>query len=130
MERVTDSTQTSVVPVGISMDFFDQPLPAPGVAEFVSKTMLASAYRNRFAQQSHRRSAWRSQSASPLLIELGVVANEESPNSELPSMSPKREPRFWTRENAPLIILGVGLVLVLIAAGILLWVINVAPFIP
>ena len=45
-------------------------------------------------------------------------------------MSPKREPRFWTRENAPLIILGVGLVLVLIAAGIVLWVINVAPFIP
>ena len=45
-------------------------------------------------------------------------------------MSPKREPRFWTRENAPLILLGVGLVLVLIAAGILLWVINVAPFIP
>ena len=112
------------------MEFFGQPLPAPGVAAFVPKTMLASAYRNRFAQQFHRRSAWRSQSASPLLIELGVAANEESPNSELPSMSPKREPRFWNRENAPLIILGVGLVLVLIAAGILLWVINVARFVP
>jgi type II secretory pathway component PulF len=45
-------------------------------------------------------------------------------------MSPKRESRFWTRENAPLILLGVGLVVVLIAAGIFLWVINVAPFIP
>jgi hypothetical protein len=41
----------------------------------------------------------------------------------------KRESRFWTRENAPLISLGVGLVLVLIAAGIVLWVINVAPII-
>ena len=63
------------------------------------------------------------------MIGLGVAANYESPNSELPSMSPKREPRFWTRENAPLIILGVGLVLVLIAAGIVLWVINGAPFV-
>ncbi|MEC5193474.1 CHASE1-domain containing sensor protein [Arthrobacter sp. MP_M7] len=42
-------------------------------------------------------------------------------------MSPKH--RFWTRENAPLILLGVGLLLVLIAAGIVLWVINVAPVI-
>ena len=42
-------------------------------------------------------------------------------------MSPKREPRFWNRENAPLIMLGVGLVLTMIAAGILLWVINGAP---
>ena len=41
----------------------------------------------------------------------------------------KRESRFWTRENAPLIILGAGLVLVLIAAGIVLWFINVAPII-
>jgi hypothetical protein len=41
----------------------------------------------------------------------------------------KRESRFWTRENAPLISLGVGLVLVLIAAGIVLWVINGAPLI-
>ena len=36
-------------------------------------------------------------------------------------MSPKREPRFWNREHAPLIMLGVGLVLVMIAAGIVLW---------
>jgi len=44
-------------------------------------------------------------------------------------MSLKRESRFWTRENVPLIILGAGLVLVLIAAGIVLWVIDGAPFI-
>jgi CHASE1-domain containing sensor protein len=44
-------------------------------------------------------------------------------------MSPKREHRFWTRENAPLIILGIGLILALIAAGIVLWIINVAPVI-
>lgn len=44
-------------------------------------------------------------------------------------MSPKRQPRFWNRENAPLIILGAGLILVLIAAGIILWVINGAPII-
>ena len=42
-------------------------------------------------------------------------------------MSRKREPRFWNRENAPLIMLGVGLVLAMIAAGVLLWVINGAP---
>ncbi|MCU1516793.1 MAG: hypothetical protein JWQ75_1514 [Pseudarthrobacter sp.] len=42
-------------------------------------------------------------------------------------MSAQREPRFWTRENFPLIILGVSLLLVLIAAGIVLWVISVAP---
>mgnify|MGYP003112523436 CR=1 FL=1 len=42
-------------------------------------------------------------------------------------MSPKREPRFWNRGNAPLIVLGVGLVLVMIAAVILIWVINGAP---
>ena len=42
-------------------------------------------------------------------------------------MSPKPQPRFWNHENAPLIMLGIGLVLVLIAAGIVLWVINVAP---
>lgn len=41
----------------------------------------------------------------------------------------RHESRFWTRENAPLIILGAGLVLVLIAAGTVLWVINVAPII-
>ncbi|MCB5292408.1 hypothetical protein BJQ90_01843 [Arthrobacter sp. SO3] len=51
------------------------------------------------------------------------------PDSEVPPMSPKREPRFWTRENAPLIILGIGLILALIAAGIVLWIINVAPVI-
>lgn len=49
------------------------------------------------------------------------------PNNEVPLMSPKREPRFWNRENAPLIVLGIGLLLVLIAAGIVVWVINVAP---
>jgi len=42
-------------------------------------------------------------------------------------MSPKRKPRFWDREIVPLIMLGVGLVLVMIAAGIVLWVINGAP---
>lgn len=42
----------------------------------------------------------------------------QAPNSEVPPMSPKREPRFWNREHAPLIMLGVGLVLVMIAAGI------------
>ena len=42
-------------------------------------------------------------------------------------MSPKREPRFWDRELVPLIMLGVGLLLVMIAAGIVLWVINGAP---
>lgn len=50
-------------------------------------------------------------------------------NNEVPLMSPKREPRFWNRENAPLIALGIGLLLVLIAAGIIVWVINVAPVI-
>ena len=44
-------------------------------------------------------------------------------------MPPKRESRFWTSENGPLIILGVGLVLVLVVAAIVLWVINGAPFI-
>jgi hypothetical protein len=42
-------------------------------------------------------------------------------------MSPKREPRFWDRELAPLIMLGVGLVLVMLAAGLILWAINGAP---
>jgi hypothetical protein len=42
-------------------------------------------------------------------------------------MSPKREPRFWNRENTPLILLGIGILLVLIAAGIVVWVINIAP---
>ena len=42
-------------------------------------------------------------------------------------MSPKREPRFWDRELVPLIMLGVGLVLVMIAALIVIWVINGAP---
>jgi hypothetical protein len=42
-------------------------------------------------------------------------------------MSPNREPRFRDRELVPLIMLGVGLVLVMIAAGIVLWVINGAP---
>ena len=42
-------------------------------------------------------------------------------------MSPKREPRFWNHEIVPLILLGVGLVLVMIAAGIVLWVINGSP---
>ena len=44
-------------------------------------------------------------------------------------MSPKREPRFWNRPNAPLILLGVGILLVLIAAGVVVWVINIAPVI-
>ena len=44
-------------------------------------------------------------------------------------MSPKREPRFWNRQNAPLIMLGVGILLVLIVAGIVIWVINIAPVI-
>ncbi|HSO91236.1 MAG TPA: hypothetical protein VLR70_08815 [Arthrobacter sp.] len=42
-------------------------------------------------------------------------------------MSPKHEPHFWNHENAPLIMLGIGLILVLIAAGLLLWVINGSP---
>lgn len=42
-------------------------------------------------------------------------------------MSPKREPRFWDRELVPLIMLGVGLVLAVIAALIVLWVVNGAP---
>lgn len=42
-------------------------------------------------------------------------------------MTPKREPRFWDHEIFPLIMLGVGLVLVMIAAGIVLWVIKGAP---
>ena len=42
-------------------------------------------------------------------------------------MSPKREPRFWNHEIFPLILLGVGLVLVMIAAGIVLWVVNGSP---
>ena len=42
-------------------------------------------------------------------------------------MSPKRKPPFWDRELFPLIMLGVVLVLVMIAAGIVLWVINGAP---
>ena len=33
-------------------------------------------------------------------------------------MSPKREPRFWNREDAPLIMLGGGLILMMVAAGI------------
>ena len=45
-------------------------------------------------------------------------------------MSPKREPRFWSREQVPLILLGVGLVLVVIAALIVLWFINGAPASP
>ena len=89
----------------------------------------------------------RSQPASPLLFELGsrergvgrglwerrwpaarpVDPPIHAPNSEVPPISPKREPRFWNHENAPLIMLGIGLILVLIAAGIVLWVINVAP---
>jgi hypothetical protein len=44
-------------------------------------------------------------------------------------MSPKRERRFWKRENASLIILGIGILLILIAAGIVVWVINIAPVI-
>jgi hypothetical protein len=42
-------------------------------------------------------------------------------------MSPKREPRFWNHENTPLVMLGMGLVLVMIAAGIVLWIVNGAP---
>ena len=44
-------------------------------------------------------------------------------------MSTKRERRFWNRQNAPLMILGVGIVLVLIAAGTVVWVIYAAPVI-
>lgn len=44
-------------------------------------------------------------------------------------MSPKRESRFWNSQNAPLIILGLGILLVLIAAGIVVWAINIAPVI-
>ena len=44
-------------------------------------------------------------------------------------MSPKRERRFWNRENVPLILVGVGILLVVIAAGTVVWVIYVAPVI-
>ncbi|MGP4032354.1 hypothetical protein [Arthrobacter sp. EPSL27] len=37
--------------------------------------------------------------------------------------------RIWNRDNAPLIMLVAGLVLALIAAGIIIWVINIAPVI-
>lgn len=42
-------------------------------------------------------------------------------------MSPKRGQRFWDRQNTPLIMLGVGILLVMLAAGVVLWVINIAP---
>jgi hypothetical protein len=44
-------------------------------------------------------------------------------------MSPNRERRFWNRQNVPLMLLGVGILLVLIAAGIIVWVAYVAPVI-
>ncbi|RKR30537.1 hypothetical protein [Arthrobacter oryzae] len=61
----------------------------------------------------------------------GVTSKSAGPSSEQrgATMSPKREPRFWKRENASLIVLGIGILLVLIAAGIVVWVINIAPVI-
>lgn len=44
-------------------------------------------------------------------------------------MSQNREPRFWKRENVPLILLGIGILVILIAAGIIVWNINIAPVI-
>jgi hypothetical protein len=37
--------------------------------------------------------------------------------------------RIWNRDNTPLIMLVAGLVLALIAAGVVIWVINIAPVI-
>ena len=44
-------------------------------------------------------------------------------------MSPKRERRFWNLANVPLILLGVGILLVVAAAGTVVWVMYVAPVI-
>lgn len=44
-------------------------------------------------------------------------------------MSPQRKPRFWNHENAPLIGLVAGLIIVLIAAGVVVLLINGAPII-
>jgi hypothetical protein len=44
-------------------------------------------------------------------------------------MSTKRERRFWNRQNVPLMLLGVAILLVVIAAGIVVWVTYGAPVI-
>jgi hypothetical protein len=44
-------------------------------------------------------------------------------------MSTKRERSVWNRQNVPLMLLGVGILLVLIAAGTVVWVVYAAPVI-
>jgi uncharacterized membrane protein len=44
-------------------------------------------------------------------------------------MSTKHERRFWNRQNVPLMLLGIGILLLLITAGIVVWVNYVAPVI-
>ncbi len=44
-------------------------------------------------------------------------------------MSTKRERSVWNRHNVPLMLLGVGILLVLIAAGTVVWVVYAAPVI-
>ena len=47
----------------------------------------------------------------------------------VPTMSTNRERPVWNRQNVPLVLLGVGILLVLIAAGIVVWVVYVGPVI-
>lgn len=44
-------------------------------------------------------------------------------------MSTKRERPVWNRQNVPLMLLGIGILLVLIAAGMVVWVVYAAPVI-
>lgn len=44
-------------------------------------------------------------------------------------MSTKHGRRFWNRQNVPLMLLGVGILLVLVAAGTVVWVVYAAPVI-
>ena len=56
-------------------------------------------------------------------------ASQVFPNSEVPTMSTKRERPVWNRQNVPLMLLGVGILLVLVAAGTVVWVVYAAPVI-
>jgi hypothetical protein len=51
------------------------------------------------------------------------------PNSEVSTMSTKRERPVWNRQNVPLMLLGIGILLVLIAAGTVVWVVYAPPVI-